>query len=123
LLVRCINARSDLEEFLDELSQLLSYSPDIYLPSFISHVCNESSGITPNVNLQARWCTTPPNFTSLLITIAIIKNLHLSDIPSFGEILHSCVKLLWWTDKLTCNKDKLAFQTMKDRSEERRVGK
>src|SRR5947207_2433006 len=93
LLKRCLNAsRSELEEFLKELSQLLCHSPDIYLPTlttFISHVRDESLCVTPH---QA---TSLPNFISILITVVIVQNLHYSDIPSFGKLLSNCVELLW----------------------------
>src|SRR5437868_5362904 len=76
LLKRCLSAsRSELEEFLDELSQ----SPDTYIPilrTFTFHICNKYSRTIPSLNLQAKWNTTIPNFAMLLITIVIMKNLH-----------------------------------------------
>ncbi|RIA86623.1 hypothetical protein C1645_325835 [Glomus cerebriforme] len=120
LLVLCLNApRSELEKFFDELSQLLDYTPETYLPTlqtFISHIYDKNSGAILNINLRARWNTTLPDFISLFITNVIIKNLHHSDIPSFGELLHNCIELLWRankTDNKYNNKPKLAFETIK----------
>jgi len=33
----------------------------------------------------------------MLITDVMMENLHNSDIPGFGELLHDCIELLWWT--------------------------
>jgi hypothetical protein len=100
LLERCLNAsKSDMDEFLDELSR----SFDTYLSilqTFIFHLCNKYLRTTPRFNLK-RWNTSLDKFASMLITDVIVKNLHNSDIPGFGELLHNCIELLWWTD----NKD------------------
>ncbi|CAB4428030.1 unnamed protein product [Rhizophagus irregularis] len=96
LLERCIKASgSELKEFLDELSQLLCESPNIYLPVlqlFISHLRDESSRIIRRRNLQN---TVLLDFFSMLITIVIMNNLHHSDILGFREILRECIELLW----------------------------
>src|SRR5438045_1284436 len=70
---QCLNAStSDLEE----LSQLLSNSPDTYLPilqTFISHLCNNPRATHKQNTLS--------DFTLLIFTIIITKNIHHSDIP------------------------------------------
>jgi hypothetical protein len=96
LLERCFKASKwELTEFLDELSQFLLDSPDIYLPTlqiFTSHLRDESTRIIRRRNLQN---TVLLDLYSKLITIVIMKNLHHSDIPSFREILRDCIELLW----------------------------
>src|ERR1044072_3584039 len=101
LLEQCLNAsKSDLEE----LSKLLRSSPEDYLPivkTFVSHLYNEKSRATPRIKKQSAELL---NFTSLLITIIIIKNLHHSDIPGFEELLHNCIELLWLDNNKDNNK-------------------
>src|SRR5688572_21426057 len=91
LLERCLKASGkELKEFLDELSQLLRDSPNVYLPTlqtFILHLRDEysRSRTTRRRNLQN---TALPNFVSMLITVVIMQNLLHSDILGFGELIH-----------------------------------
>ena len=75
---------------LEKLSQLLNSSPDTYLPilqTFISHLRNSSRATHKQNTLS--------DFTLLIFTIIITKNIHHSDIPDFVELLHNCIELLW----------------------------
>ncbi|CAI2170806.1 19767_t:CDS:2, partial [Funneliformis geosporum] len=90
LLERCLNAsRSELEEFVGELSNSCIYIPTLKL--FTSRICDEPL----RLNSQAKLIVTIRNFASLLITDVIMQNLNHSDTPGFGELLHNCIELLW----------------------------
>ncbi|KAF0550861.1 p-loop containing nucleoside triphosphate hydrolase protein [Gigaspora margarita] len=99
LLMRCLNASSlELKEFFDELSDLISQYPDIYmtaLKTFLSYIYEQSS-----------FNNVLSNFVSMLITIVMISNLHYSDIPEFKELFHLCIEILW-----KVSDDKTAIQT------------
>ncbi|CAG8508973.1 11648_t:CDS:10 [Diversispora eburnea] len=106
----CINAsKTELEEFTNELSQLLCSSPDDYLLSmqaFFSFLYNDSSCVT------TRLKTWLPDFALMTINNIILPNLQHSDIHSFGLILYYCIELLWRArnDKFYTN---LTLQTLK----------
>lgn len=121
LLERCLSAsKLELEEFLDDLSQLLGDSPGTYLPTlktFTLHLRNKfkSPLAILKFNSQTKWNTSLPNFTSQIIIVVIKKNLRHSNISGFGELLRNCVELLWSTEKPANDKDnnkQLAFYTM-----------
>src|SRR3954447_16369332 len=65
LLERCLSAsKFELEEFLDDLSQLLGDSPGTYLPTlktFTLHLRNKFKSSLA-INLQTRLNTSLPNF-------------------------------------------------------------
>ncbi|RIA95504.1 hypothetical protein C1645_480447 [Glomus cerebriforme] len=96
LLERCIKtSSSELKEFFEELSQLLRDSPNDYLPilqTFITFLRDDSSRVIRRRNLKFSGLL---DFYSKLITIVIMQNLGLSDIPGFGDLLYDSVELLW----------------------------
>ncbi|RIA97760.1 P-loop containing nucleoside triphosphate hydrolase protein [Glomus cerebriforme] len=112
LLKQCLKTSElDLDEFIDNLSR----SFDIYLSTlhtFISHICNKYLRVNPKVD--SRWYTLLANFTSSIITVVFMDNLHNSDLLGFCELLHKCIELLWWScNKKKINQSHLAFQTIK----------
>ncbi|RHZ88681.1 hypothetical protein Glove_21g295 [Diversispora epigaea] len=110
LIEQCTNAsKTELEEFTNELSQLLCGSSDDYLLSmqtFFLYLYNDSSCVTTHLK---KWL---PNFSLMIINNVILPNLQLSDIHSFRLIFHYCVEFLWRarTDKFNLN---LTLQTLK----------
>lgn len=93
LLERFINAtRTDLEEFINELSQLLSKFPEEYLShiqAFLSYLYNDFPRVNTRFN---KWL---PSFVSKLINNVMLQNLQHSDFHSFGLTLYYCIELLW----------------------------
>ncbi|CAG8520792.1 11613_t:CDS:10, partial [Gigaspora margarita] len=87
LLRQCLNGKLEMKKLFNELSRLLQNSPNAYLTTIktLASCLNDISSRNPLYS----------NFVSLLITIVIMQNLHHSDITGFGELLSSCIELLW----------------------------
>ncbi|CAG8480420.1 12096_t:CDS:10 [Ambispora gerdemannii] len=103
LMERCHAASSyELEDFVNELSELLCNSFELYIPTlktFLSQLLEE----------YPRRNTALQKFSSLLTDRIIIQNLHQCDILGFGEIFDHCFELL-----MRVQNDKIAIQITKD---------
>ncbi|CAG8673474.1 14520_t:CDS:2, partial [Ambispora leptoticha] len=108
LMKRCCTASSnELEDFINELSELSCCSFELYIPilnAFLSQLLEYSRGST----LLTKYTTVFQKFPSLLINHVIMQNFHQCDIPGFGELFDHCLELLWYQN------NKITIQTTKD---------
>ncbi|CAG8476933.1 5442_t:CDS:10 [Acaulospora colombiana] len=92
----CLNASTrELDDFFNELSDLLPHSLDTYLPALINYLS------------YPRNRSSTSDFASILINVVIARNLRYFDTSGFGELLYYCIELLWQT----CDK-KIAVQAI-----------
>ncbi|CAG8532736.1 4901_t:CDS:10 [Ambispora leptoticha] len=108
LVKRCCTASSsELEDFINELSELSCYSFELYIPflkAFLSQLLKYSKRPT----LLTKYTSAFQKFPSLLIKYVVMQNLHQCDIPGFGELFDHCLELLWQAQ------NKITIQTTKD---------